>query len=83
MEPHRQVRGYTIDVPPKSTFTLADLEWEVKPSAHKSVETLRVLMQQMLLRQEASPPDLMRAWDRSADRQVRGKRGQEREAGSR
>ena len=39
----------TISVPDGSDFGLADIEWGVAPSAAGAVESLRLLMQKMLL----------------------------------
>ena len=47
---------------------MGKLAWDVEPSAFESVETLRILIQQMLLESAVSPSDLMRAWDRSGDK---------------
>lgn len=59
-----------IDVPPGASFSLVDMAWDVEPSAYESVESMRLLMQQMLLLNNCSPTDLMRAWDRSGDKQL-------------
>ena len=64
------VRELTVDLPESASFTLGDIAWDVEPSAYESVESLRLLIQQMLVRHSCSPSDLMRAWDRSGDKQL-------------
>lgn len=60
----------TVEVPPGSDFALADIDWSAEPSAREAVESLRILMQNMLVARSVLPSDLMRAWDRSGDRQL-------------
>jgi len=69
-ERNAMVRELTVDVPPNSPFTLADVAWDVEPSARESVESLRILVQNMLITHNVGPDDLMRAWDRSGDKQL-------------
>lgn len=64
------MRSLRLSVPPGSDFDLSEIAWDVEPSAFESVESLRILMQQMLLRSSISPSDLLRAWDRSGDKQL-------------
>lgn len=64
------VRALSLSVPPDADFELAEIAWDVEPSAFESVESLRILMQQMLLRSSITPSDLLRAWDRSGDKQL-------------
>ena len=65
-----QVRELLIEVPPDADFALGDLAWDVEPSAFEAVESLRLLMQNTLLGSSFSPGDLLRAWDRSGDKQL-------------
>jgi hypothetical protein len=62
------VRELVIDDPPGANFTLGDIAWEVDPSAHEAVESLRILIQNLLLSHDISPSDLNGAWDSSGDR---------------
>jgi Ca2+-binding EF-hand superfamily protein len=67
-----KVRAITIGVPAGAAYTLEDVAWEVRTphEARESTETLRILMQQTLLAHNSTPSDLLRAWDRSGDRQL-------------
>lgn len=62
------VRALRITVPPGASFSLAEMAWDVEPSAFESVESLRILMKQMLIHSCVSPGDVMRAWDRTGDK---------------
>ena len=64
------VRALRISVDPDAPYTLESICWDVEPSAFESVESLRILMKQMLIRSSVSPGDVMRAWDRSGDKQL-------------
>ena len=44
-----KVRELVLEVPAGSDFALVDMLWEVEPSAFEAVESLRLLMQRMLL----------------------------------
>lgn len=54
-----KVRKMRLEPPPGSSFSLIQIAWDV--------ETLRVLMQQMLARCEIGTAHLMSAWDRNGD----------------
>lgn len=63
-----KVRELVLEVPAGSDFALVDMLWEVEPSAFEAVESLRLLMQRMLLDAKITPSEMMRAWDRSGDK---------------
>ena len=51
-----------LQPPPGADFTLNEIAWDL--------ETLRILMQQMLIRFHTGPADVIRAWDDSGDFQL-------------
>ena len=52
---NKRVEGICIEVPPDVSFSLSEMAW--------NVETLRILMRQMLERNHIGPADLIAAWD--------------------
>jgi Ca2+-binding EF-hand superfamily protein len=62
------VRELVAEAPPDADFALMDMLWDVEPSSFEAVESLRLLMQTMLLGSSFSPGDLLRAWDQSGDK---------------
>lgn len=68
----KMVRELAIALPANSPFTLADIGWEVQLDFDRenAVESLRLLMQDMLLANTVTPNDLLRAWDRTGDKQL-------------
>ena len=51
-----------LQPPPGATFPLREIVWDL--------ETLRILMQQMLVRSHLGPADVIRAWDKSGDSEL-------------
>ena len=61
-ERNKKVRALKLEVPEGASYTFDEVAWDV--------ETLRILMQQMLSRSCAGPSDLMKVWDQSGDNQL-------------
>lgn len=58
----KHVGSMRLQPPPGADFTLNEIAWDL--------ETLRILMQQMLIRFHTGPADVIRAWDDSGDFQL-------------
>lgn len=58
-ERNRKSRAMRLRPPPRATFTLDEIMWDG--------ETLRLLLQQMLVTHGVSVAELMQAWDRNGD----------------
>ena len=58
----KKVRDMRLTVPDGAKYTLTSIKWDV--------ETLRILLQQMLARCRLGANDLIRAWDSTGDKKI-------------